>query len=259
MTEDVNHKDRGTVALLAGAVSGLRGIFTSGVSPAELLAPLRGPLVFALVGGYGDAAGYLLADTFTGHTTGAFVLSAISAAAQDWRTCFLRLGGIICFFVGVFMAAVLEHFPRSRISQHLLTVTIGSEIALVILGYLAFTSHLKLAHELLVACLSLALGLQNGVWRRYGGLSVHTTYLTGMIIGLVMTETEQGLFTVQAAGGETVKSGIALPIGVWIAFVAGATIGAMFALRFHALGILGLALLLVPIFVASSFGTPYRT
>jgi hypothetical protein len=45
----------------------------------------------AFVGGYGDAASFVLAKTFTGHVTGNLVLAAIAVAAREWR-------------------AVLEHF-----------------------------------------------------------------------------------------------------------------------------------------------------
>jgi uncharacterized membrane protein YoaK (UPF0700 family) len=34
-------------------------------------------LGLAFVGGYGDAAGFILAKTFTGHVTGSLVLAAI--------------------------------------------------------------------------------------------------------------------------------------------------------------------------------------
>ena len=42
-------------------------------------------LGLAFVGGYGDAASFVLAKTFTGHVTGNLVLGAIAVAAQDWR------------------------------------------------------------------------------------------------------------------------------------------------------------------------------
>jgi uncharacterized membrane protein YoaK (UPF0700 family) len=38
----------------------------------------------AFVRGYGDAASFVLARTFTGHVTGNLVLAAISVAARDW-------------------------------------------------------------------------------------------------------------------------------------------------------------------------------
>jgi uncharacterized membrane protein YoaK (UPF0700 family) len=76
------------------------------------------------------------ANTFAGHITGAFVLSAISAAGRDWHTCFLRLAGIVCFLNGVFVAAILEHYLAKSFSKHILITVMAMEIVLVVLGYL---------------------------------------------------------------------------------------------------------------------------
>ena len=54
----------------------------------------------AFVGGYGDAAGFVLARTFTGHFTGNLVLGAVSIAAGDWRATLARVGAIVCFLGG---------------------------------------------------------------------------------------------------------------------------------------------------------------
>jgi hypothetical protein len=39
----------------------------------------------AFVGGYGDAASFVLAKTFTGHVTGNLVLAAIAVAAHECK------------------------------------------------------------------------------------------------------------------------------------------------------------------------------
>ncbi len=229
----------------------LKAISPPAVFDVARLAFLHGPLAFALVGGYGDAAGFILTNTFPGHITGSFVLSAISAASHDWQAFLIRIAGIACFLIGVAVAAALEHYLPKNGTQYLLTKVVAIEIVLVILGYLALTSHLKSANGLLLVCLSLALGLQNGVWRAYGGLSVHTTYFTGMIISSILTETDGELSTARATRGVTVKSGFDLSFGVWLAFLCGAIIGAAAILHLHAVGILGVTVLLVPMLVSS--------
>src|SRR5712672_70285 len=65
------------------------------------------------------------------------------------------------------------------------------EIVLISTAYLALTSHLKARFGLFVGCVSLALGLQNGAFSQAGGISVHTTYLTGMITSLLRTEAQR--------------------------------------------------------------------
>lgn len=99
---------------------------------------------------------------------------------------------------------------------------------------------------------SLALGLQNGAFRHVGGISVHTTYLTGMITSLISTEAEKYTSEVVSAPQRTFDRKIGLLCGIWIAFVLGAGMGAAMVLRFKALGMLGAALLLIALMVHNS-------
>lgn len=59
------------------------------------------PWSLAFVGGFGDAAGFVLAHTFTGHITGNLVLAAVSAAAREWQATLARLAAVVAFLVGV--------------------------------------------------------------------------------------------------------------------------------------------------------------
>ena len=95
--------------------------------------------------------------------------------------------------------------------------------------------------------LSLALGLQNGAFRRVGGISVHTTYLTGMITSLISTEAEQYTSEEVPHDVRAHDPKIELLCVIWIAFVVGAGTGAALVLHFGALGMLGAALLLIPL------------
>ena len=58
-------------------------------------------LGLAFVGGYGDAASFVLAKTFTGHVTGNLVLAAIAVAAHDWRATLAPLSAIVTFLIGI--------------------------------------------------------------------------------------------------------------------------------------------------------------
>lgn len=61
-------------------------------------------LGLAFVGGYGDAAGFVLAKTFTGHVTGNLVLGAIAVAADDRRAMLGHLSAIVTFLTGVLIS-----------------------------------------------------------------------------------------------------------------------------------------------------------
>jgi len=98
-----------------------------------------------------------------------------------------------------------------------------------------------------VIFVSLALGLQNGAFRRVGGISVHTTYLTGMITSLISTETEKYASEVIPPSVRVHDPKKGLFYEIWIAFVFGAGIGAVMVLHFKAFGMLGAAVLLIPL------------
>ena len=224
--------------------------FKLAVFGAQTLASLYGPVAFAFLGGYADASGYVVTGAFTGHITGALVLAAMGAASRDWHNFTLRLGGVGAFLIGVATAESLVEELGRTLSHYILTLLIAIELTLFALGYLAASHHLDSARALLVMCLSLALGLQNGVWRRVGGAAaVHTTFFTGLSISLVATDTDEKLLH---SSGASSTSSVKLPADLWLAFFLGATLGAAAALHFHAGAILGAVLLSAFMMTASA-------
>jgi len=201
----------------------------------------------AFVGGYGDAASFVLAKTFTGHVTGNLVLAAIAVAAHDWRAALAHLSAIVTFLIGIFLSVVIVRPLNTWPSWLLLPTIMGIEVILIVIASLALASGVAHGIEIFVIFVSLALGLQNGAFRRVGGISVHTTYLTGMITSLISAEAEKYASEVIPPDVRASDPKIGLLCGVWIAFVLGAGTGAAMVLHFKALGMLGAALLLIPL------------
>jgi uncharacterized membrane protein YoaK (UPF0700 family) len=201
----------------------------------------------AFVGGYGDAASFVLAKTFTGHVTGNLVLTAIAVAAHDWRAALEPLSAIVTFLIGISLSVLIVRPLKARLSWPLLPTIMGIEVILIVAASLALASDMAHGVELFVIFVSLALGLQNGAFRRVGGISVHTTYLTGTITSLISTTTERHAseVTPPTLGSPDPKAG--LLCGIWITFVTGAGTGAAMVLHFKALGMLGAALPLIPL------------
>src|ERR1700747_3481044 len=110
----------------------------------------------AFVGGYCDAAGYVLAKTFTGHITGTLVLAAISLAGRNWETFLRHLLAIALFLSGVVLSLLAGGFVAKIPSRFLLLVVMGVEIVLVSTAYFALSSHLTARFGLFVGCMSLA-------------------------------------------------------------------------------------------------------
>jgi uncharacterized membrane protein YoaK (UPF0700 family) len=148
-------------------------------------------LGLAFVGGYGDAASFVLAKTFTGHVTGNLVLAAIAVAAHDWRAAIGRVLAIVTFLIGVFLSVLIARPLKASLWWPLLPTIMGMEVILIVAASLALASDMSHGVAIFVISVSLALGLQNGAFRRTGGIGVHTTYLTGMITSLISTEAEK--------------------------------------------------------------------
>src|SRR6267143_1358350 len=180
----------------------------------------------AFVGGYCDAAGYVLAKTFTGHVTGTLVLAAISVAGHDWRALLRQLLAIALFLTGVVSILISERFIARAPSRFLLPVVMSVQIVLISTAYFALTSHLTVKFGLFVGCMSLALGLQNGAFRQAGGISVHTTYLTGMITSLLKTEAQRQSSETAVHDKLASAQKVRLLGGVWIILKVSADVGA---------------------------------
>jgi uncharacterized membrane protein YoaK (UPF0700 family) len=201
----------------------------------------------AFVGGYGDAASFVLAKTFTGHVTGNLVLAAIAVAAHEWRAALGHLSAIVTFLMGIFVIALIARPLKRWSSWPLLATIMGMEVILIVAASLALSFETAHGVQIFVISVSLALGLQNGAFRRAGGISVHTTYLTGMITSLLSTEAEKYASQPVLQPVTASDPKIELLYGIWIAFVLGAGTGAAMVLHFGAVGMLGAALLLIPL------------
>jgi len=206
----------------------------------------------AFVGGYGDAASFVLAKTFTGHVTGNLVLGAIAVAARDWRAMLGHLSAIITFLIGVLLSTLIARPLKVWPSWPLLPTVMGIEVILIVGASAAVASAVAHGAAVFVIFVSLALGLQNGALRHAGGISVHTTYLTGMITRLISAEAEKFTSEVAPAPGTHPDPQIGLLSGIWVAFVLGAGAGAAIVLHFKALGMLGAALVLLWLLLQNS-------
>src|SRR5882757_3948503 len=200
-------------------------------------------LYFALAGGYGDAAGVVLAKTFTGHVTGSLVLAAIAIAAHKWSALMAHLSAVLFFLVGIISSVLIERALAAWPFFKSLPTVLSIEVILTMTAYLAFASRAAARVEVFVVCMSLALGMQNGAFQRTGGISVHTTYLTGMITSLMTAEAKQPQIM------STRDPKLNLLYGIWLAFFVGGAIGAAMAARFKELGILGVTFLLLIILI----------
>jgi uncharacterized membrane protein YoaK (UPF0700 family) len=183
------------------------------------------------------------------------VLGAIAVAAQDWRAMLGHLSAIVTFLLGVALSTVIVRSQRPWPLLSSLPVIMGIEVILIVAAALALASGTARRVEIFVVFVSLALGLQNGAFGRVGGISVHTTYLTGMITSLISTEAKKYTSGSPPTPAEDPDPQIGLLSRIWIAFVLGAGIGAALVFHFNEFGILGAAILLIGLILYMAKGS----
>jgi uncharacterized membrane protein YoaK (UPF0700 family) len=174
-------------------------------------------------------------------------LGAIAIAACDWRGTLARFLAVLCFLTGIILTEFIARALAILPSWSLLSSAIGIEMVLIVVAYFALVSHGTARIESFAVCMSLGLGLQNGAFRRTGGINVHTTFLTGMITGLIATHTETYLSGAALHAKTSADPKSHLLYGIWAAFVLGAATGAAIAFNFGAFAVLGAAVLLFAI------------
>lgn len=196
----------------------------------------------AFVGGYCDASGFVLGSTFTGHVTGNLVLVAIAAVARDERSVLRNLAALLTFLLGVTLTAVTA--GRLNPTRTLRTVMMVEVVLLTVASFVAAASF-NHAIAAFLACVALAMGLQNGAFRHAGGISVHTTYLTGMITAFISGAARASDTPSMNQRTLTPESHSGILGGIWASFVLGGAAGAGMTFRFRGFGILGAALVLL--------------
>ena len=200
----------------------------------------------AFVGGYADASSYLLARTFTGHLTGNSVLAAVSAASKEWYLTLDRLLAVIVFLAGILVSLMLNRFVPVRLRQYSLAIAMFIELLLI--GSASLFLINRANTELFIVCMCLALGIQNGALNKTNGISVHSTYMTGMVTTLI--QKSFGRLSANRSSktdppSESARLTIRVLAPMWIGFICGAFAGAVIVSSFHSVGLLGIVVPLV--------------
>jgi uncharacterized membrane protein YoaK (UPF0700 family) len=207
----------------------------------------------AFIGGYADASSFLLARAFTGHLTGNCVLAAVSAASQEWSLTFERILAVAAFLAGISFSLILNRFISIRLRRYSLAIAMLLEVLFFLSASLLLTS--RPTQELFIICMSLALGIQNGALHKTNGISVHSTYMTGMVTTLMQKSFEHNS-SKQSLKEDFSKDSARITrqtlTAMWISFLFGAAAGALIVASFHAIGLGAIVLPLVPLVVAET-------
>ncbi len=185
------------------------------------------PLVATLctIAGAVDVIAYILfGKIFIANMTGNTVLFAASVALHDWREAALRIGVVFTFLIGIFIAeTLLRKLTAGREQQREMTTL---AIEFVVLSWLALTPHPDTLRIVLLLVLAFAMGMQNNAFQRIGPIKLNTAFITGDLenLGEAIAESERP--DTRAEG----RRRRAVFLTTWVAYAAGALIGACGAL-----------------------------
>jgi uncharacterized membrane protein YoaK (UPF0700 family) len=162
-----------------------------------------------------------------------------------------RLLAVAAFLGGILASLTLSRFLPVFTRRYSLPLTMFIELVLVGAAFVFLWNHAN--SELFILCMCLALGMQNDALRNTHRVSVHSTYMTGMVTSLVQKGFAYFLSERNAesrSSTDSASTAIRVLAPMWMSFILGAVGGAVMVARFHALGLLGMVPLLVVLICA---------
>ncbi len=143
-------------------------------------------LAVTFVAGFVDIVGYLaIYHVFTAHLSGTTVHLGRDLMAGRWAAAAMAGTVVAAFLLGSIVGrAVIESGARLHI-RRVASMNIGAEAALLVafvpLAKFLTRSSPPQRELILLAFLAVAMGLQTATLTRIGALTIHTTFVTGMI------------------------------------------------------------------------------
>jgi uncharacterized membrane protein YoaK (UPF0700 family) len=138
-------------------------------------------LVLTFVSGLVDIVGYLgIFHFFTAHLTGTTVQLGHGLITGDMMDVFVALSIVISFVLGSLVGRSIIEFGSRRQIQRVASITLAMEALLLIAAAATHINSIARPYGGLVL-LAAAMGLQTATLTGIGPLTVHTTFVTGMV------------------------------------------------------------------------------
>jgi len=206
-------------------------------------------VLLSFVAGYVDIVGALTVyDIFTAHMTGTTAHLGQQLIQHNWTAATIGCTVLLAFVFGSIVGRVIIEIGSRFAIQHIGSVTLALELILLAgMASLRTGPPLNLPSQtvplvavcILLATLAIAMGLQTATLTRVGALTVHTTFVTGMLNKLAQLISHYIFHTFDlrhgAAGTHTLelldqRSRISREAGfifsIWLLYLAGAAGGA---------------------------------
>jgi uncharacterized membrane protein YoaK (UPF0700 family) len=220
-------------------------------------------LAMTWAAGFVDLVGYFsLYGVYTANMTGNTVAMARHLSLLQWTGVVRRGWPILTFVFGLILGAFVYEAEERRKIKVPFPPAIGLE-ALLIAIFIAAAMGNNFRADIppqpafkffaMVALLAVAMGLQNVVIRKVGGLNVYTTFVTGSLVKFAESLSEY-LFWFHDRTRGRLRSRLlkvikmsprsiplrraALTLGLWLAYLIGAVCGGVAIQRWALLGML---------------------
>jgi len=139
-------------------------------------------LLLTFAAGGVDVIGFItLYHIFTAHMTGTTVHLGQDAALAHWPEAVKSFAVVVAFLMGSIFGRTLIEIGSRRQIRSVATITLLTEAALIAAVVLLGEERHAASTILLPAMLAAAMGTQTATLTRVGPLTVHTTFVTGML------------------------------------------------------------------------------
>jgi uncharacterized membrane protein YoaK (UPF0700 family) len=197
-----------------------------------------------------DIVGYLaIYKLFTAHMTGVTVHLAQNLMARHWSEAAAAACVLGSFMAGSIAGRVIIEIGMRSHVRRIATATLIAEAALIATAMAVGGASTQLKPVLmLLAMLAAAMGLQTATLTRIGSLTVHTTFVTGMLNKLAQVLSQAAFLGYDvrrgrdaAAAQRSVLRDARFFLSIWVLYLTGAVTGDWMQRRW------GLRSLLLPI------------
>lgn len=206
-------------------------------------------LWLTFVAGFVDIAGAItIYDIFSAHMTGTTVRLGEHLVQRNWNA--LGITGLVLasFVAGSLVGRIMVEAAARSNFRSVAAITLGCETVLLISGMLFVPPHPQTsfaAVALPLLMLAAAMGFQTATLTRVGPLTVHTTFVTGMINKLcqllshwmfrtydLLRVEKQHELDLREARRKTARQARFI-FSIWLLYVIGAICGTDAALHWH--------------------------
>ena len=206
-------------------------------------------LWLTFIAGFVDIAGAItIYDIFSAHMTGTTVRLGEHLVQRDWNAFAITGLVLAAFVVGSLVGRILIEAAARAHFRSIAAITLGCETALLLCGMMLVPARPEIPFDavaLPLLMLAAAMGFQTATLTRVGPLTVHTTFVTGMLNKLSQLlshwlfrtydlfdkspERERELLQARRHTARQAR----FIFSIWLLYVTGAICGTYIALHWH--------------------------